>query len=197
MQLADERFQVVTNLARLEAQDPEPAFVVDQPTRRHMPVPDAFLRGHHDLLQRELALRNLLLGADHISDVVRDHQNLVTALCVLERSLDRLELADLARRGVTAVFEDDLCLPTGHDGHDVRPKAIRHVRRNTEVVVVLADHLVRRGAIETSDGLVAQQEIAGFVLEEHDVRDLVEHRLEQSELAVGAQGGWGTGIRAM
>ena len=64
-------------------------------------------------------------------------------------------------------------------------------------VVVLPDHLVRRGAIETSDGLVAQQKITVLVLQQHDVRDLVEDRLEQSELAIGAQGGWGTGIRAI
>jgi hypothetical protein len=88
----------------------------------------------------------------------------------------------LARAVVGGVLEDDHGFAAGHDVEHVTSKELRLLRCGAVVTVVLADHVVRRRAIEICHGLVAEQEVAFVVFHHDQVGALVDHRAQQGPL---------------
>ena len=174
----------------------EPACVVLHLAGLQVPVPQALAGDVQDIAQSTLALLDHLLRATDVADVLGDDEDARQAALVDEGLLDRLEVVGLPRAVVGGLLEDDLGLAARHDGQHVLAEELGLLRGGAEVPVVLAHHLVGRGAVEVGYRTVAEQEVAFMVLEDDEIGALVEHGAQQGAGLPLGYSGRGSGSRS-
>ena len=114
------------------------------------------------------------MGTTQVGDVVCNHQQPRVARRTDEGLLDRLEVAHLSRFGVGRRFLDDLGFPAAHDVANVLAIELDLLGVGVEVPIVLADQLLGRRAVQRSKRAVPKQEPTFPILEQDDVRRLVD-----------------------